>query len=99
MKTKRSSLVPAILAATAAAIKVDTETLPKGSWRTHSGKAPVAGEEVHSLQSQKIAGTKNIVLKAESGRQLSVTMGEAEVFSADFLKGLGYSVTAPTAAA
>ena len=50
---------------------------------------------MHSLQSQKIAGTKSMVIKTESGAKLSVTQGEAEVFSADYLIGLGYTVKAP----
>lgn len=93
-----STLVPATLAATGASINVDTKTLPKADWKTHSGFAPIANEQVHSLQSQKIDGTKNLVIRAESGKQLCVTDGEAEMFSYDHLIGLGYTVKAPQTA-
>lgn len=88
-------LVPVILAENGAVGNVNTATLPKADWKIHSGFAPVANENVHSLQSQKIAGTKNIVIQAETGRQLCVTDGEAEKFSYDHLIGLGYTVQAP----
>ena len=88
------SLVPMILASGAIG-KIDTSTLPAKDWNVHSGRVPVSKEDVHSLQSQKIAGTKSMVIKTESGAKLSVTQGEAEVFSADYLIGLGYTVKAP----
>ena len=97
MKKRNFSLVPAILLNGAAA-RIDISTLPQKDWEVHSGHAPVANEEVHSLQSQMITGTKNVVLKAESGAKLCVTQGEAEIFALDYLTGRGYEVTAPKAA-
>lgn len=99
MKTRffrTSAFIPAILA-NGAAISVNTSTLPKKDWKTHSGLAPVAKENVHTMRSQKIAGTKSVVLEADSGKQLSVTQGEAEVFAVDYLTDLGYTVTPPRA--
>jgi len=96
--SRTGSFVPVILASTGALGSINTDTLPKGAWQTHSGKAPATGEDVHSLQSQKIDGTKNILLRAESGKQLSVTLGEAELFASDLLKDLGYTVTPPKGA-
>lgn len=91
-----STLVPMILASGATG-KIDTSTLPKKDWTVHSGHAPVAKEDVHSLMSQKIAGTKNLLIQADSGAKLSVTQGEAEVFSVDYLTSIGYTVKAPQA--
>lgn len=97
-KFDRSTFVPALMMSGATAM-VATSTLPQKDWKVHSGKAPVSKEEVHSLKSQMIAGTKTLVIQADSGKQLSVTAGEAEIFAVDYLADLGYTVKAPAAAA
>ncbi|MFA6519599.1 MAG: hypothetical protein WCT41_02130 [Candidatus Paceibacterota bacterium] len=88
------NLIPMILASGVPG-NIDASKLPKKDWTVHSGHAPVAKEEVHSLMSQKIAGTKTLLLQAESGAKFSVTQAEAEVFAADYLTSIGYKVQAP----
>src|SRR5258708_1395686 len=73
MKNRNRSSIAVILASSGALASVNMNTLPAKDWKVHSGRAPVAGEDVHSLSSQKIAGTKNTVIKAESGAKLCVT--------------------------
>lgn len=96
MKTqqRKGNFVPAIMQSGAAAL-ISVDGLPLKDWKVHSGRAAVAGEDVHSLTSQKIAGTKSMVIKTETGAKLSVTQGEAEVFALDYLTDLGYEVKAP----
>lgn len=79
--------------------RIDVDSLPAKDWRVHSGYAKVADEEVHSLQSQAIDGTNSLLIMAGSGATLSVTKGEAEVFSFDYLESLGYTVIPPKASA
>lgn len=93
-KRFQGTFIPMILASGATG-SINTQTLPKKDWRVHSGFAPVAKENVHSLMSHEIAGTKSIVLQADSGAKLSVTQGEAEVFAADYLTSKGYKIQAP----
>ena len=90
----RRTFVPAILLANSARTLVDTSTLPAKDWKVHSGVAPVANEEVHSIKSQEIAGTRNMVIDV-GGKQLSATKAEVEVFATDYLKSLGYTIKSP----
>jgi hypothetical protein len=85
--------------ATGASALIKTSTLPAKDWKVHSGFAPATGENVHSLKSQKIEGTGTVVIQAETGAQLSVTQGEAEVFAVDYLKDLGYKIQVPRSGA
>ncbi|MEK7086210.1 MAG: hypothetical protein AAB709_00025 [Patescibacteria group bacterium] len=91
---RKGTFVPATLLSGATAL-INTSMLPKKDWKTHSGFAPVAKEDVHSLQSQDIAGTKDVVIKTDTGAKLCVTQGEAEVFAADYLTDRGYKIQAP----
>ena len=95
-KDKNTKMVPVIMTNGALA-RVKISTLPKKDWNVHSGYAKIAGEEVHSLTSQVIKGTKTRIIQADTGTTLSVTNAEAEVFAVDVLTELGYEVIAPNA--
>ncbi|MFA6077537.1 MAG: hypothetical protein WC724_00800 [Candidatus Paceibacterota bacterium] len=88
------SKISVILAGTNIVGMIDRSALAKDGWKKHSGKAPVAGVEVHSLESQKIDGTDSIAIKGKGGF-MTATNGELECFCADHLTGLGYEIMPP----
>lgn len=90
----KGSMVQVTLLSGATAM-INMASLPQKDWKTHSGHAPVTKEEVHSLQSQKVEGTKNLLIKKPSGAKLCVTQGEAEIFAFDYLTSLGYTIQTP----
>ncbi len=71
------------------------DSLPKG-WRKHSGYAPVANEEVHSLMSHEDKDLGLITIKTNDGVQLTMTRAEAELSMAQCLRiYFGYTVKPP----
>ena len=70
----------------------DRSVLDHKAWVKHSGKAPTSGIDVHTLKSQKIAGTDSFAVCRDgdetNGPIITATPAELEVL----MGGLGYEV-------
>ena len=74
-------------------VKASVETATISDWTTHHGKT-AAGVQVQSLLSKQIDNSV-ILTKSPASPAFSVSKDDLEVFAAQYLTGLGYSVSLP----
>ena len=75
-------------------VKASVQTATISDWTTHHGQT-IPGVKVNSLLSKQV-GNSIIIAKSADGPAFSVTKDDLEVFAAQYLKGIGYSVSPQT---